>query len=535
MNLGAEHGKAHCNRSPIHPTLNWYHMLGADLLLLLYFTLFGMGLGALSGLAPGIHVNTLAALLMIGAPALIAPLEGLCLSVGCALSPALLLACAILSAAVCHSFLDYIPSLIMGVPDESECLSVLPSHRLLLEGKGMNALQAAAQGSLVGAIAGLIALLLLPFVHAEAGEALERISPLVPWILLLIPFLLFWAESGKADPKAQLDMRAGRAMPTNVISLKRHVPVHGDSARVIGTVRKRRGRWTVWTPAQSFVIRGRGLKEGHQLLLGQWTVRRDRLPLIGWSALLFLCSGALGIMAMDGLVPGQDIWTGMEGNMLMPLFTGLFGLPLLIGSSRGRMPEQSGEAGAPPSVTGALKGSFMGGLVGWLPGVTATAGAVLTTMLPRSRAGPEEFICTVSAVGTGAAVLGLGTLVLLGKGRSGTLLAMQGVVPSLSVEDLPALFLCILISSLVSYSLTMRLGRRLLLQAQGRDLTALNKGALVGMVVLSFLLAGPGGLLLLLLSTLLGMVPGRVGVSRVHLTGCLLFPILLHYFAPFLR
>lgn len=510
-------------------------MPGADILLLLYFTLFGMGLGALSGLAPGIHVNTLAVLLVIGIPDLSPFLDGICSSAGCSLPPALLLACTILSAAICHSFLDYIPSLIMGVPDETECLSVLPSHRLLLEGRGINALQAAAQGSLVGAMAGAMVLLPLPFVHVQTANLLHAFAPAIPWLLLCIPFLLFWAESGKADPKAELDIRDGRSMSTETISLKRHVPVHGDSARVIGKVHRHHGWWYIETPLQTFRIRGRLTTAGHRTLIGKWIVRKDRLPIFAWSATLFLCSGVLGTMAMDGPVPGEEIWKGMEGNMLMPLFTGLFGLPLLIGSSRGRMPEQEGEADVSPSLAGALKGSFMGGLVGWLPGVTATAGAVLSTMLPRSRGGPEEFISTVSAVGTGAAVLGLGTLLLIGKGRSGTLLAMQEAMPSLSVAELPSLLLCILFTSLVSYVLTMRIGRKLLLKAQGRDLTKLNQFALIGMAILSFILAGPGGLVLLTLSTILGMVPGKVGVSRVHLTGCLLLPILLYYFAPFMR
>ena len=510
-------------------------VFGADLLLLLYFTLIGTGIGTLSGLAPGIHVNTLAALLVMATPSLSPLLDGAFATAGCSLPPALLLSCAILSAAICHSFLDYVPSLIMGVPDETECMSVLPSHRLLLEGKGMNALQAAAQGSLVGATAGTLLLLPLPLLHVQAAQVLDALTPFIPWLLLSIPPVLIWAESGKADPKAELDLRGGRFSPTDVISLKRHVPVHGDSARVIGRTFWRRGRWMVRPPLQSFPVRGRGLEQGDHLLLGKWMVRKDRLPVVARALLLFMCSGALGIMAMDGLVPGENIWKGMEGNMLMPLFTGLFGLPLLIGSSRGRMPEQRAEADAAPSITGALRGSFMGGLVGWLPGVTATAGAVLTTVLPRARQGPEEFISTVSAVGTGAAVLGLGTLLMLGKGRSGTLLAMQEAAPSLSVNELPSLLLCVFISSLLSYLLTMDLGKGLLLRVQGRDLTRLNQAALVGMVALSFLLAGPGGLLLLFLSTLLGMVPAKVGISRVHLTGCLLLPILLYYFAPFLR
>ncbi len=520
---------------PIHPSFSWESVPGADLLLLLYFTLFGMGLGALSGLAPGIHVNTLAVLLIMSVPSLAPFLDDICSSVGCSLSPALLLACTILAAAICHSFLDYIPSLIMGVPDETECLSVLPSHRLLLEGKGMNALQAASHGSLVGALVGLIILLPLPLCHVQITGVLNGVAPAIPWMLLFVPFILFWAESGKADPMAELDMRDGRSTPADLISLKRHVPVHGDSARVIGNVHRRHGRWYVRTPLQSFRIVGHGLQEGDRTLIGKWMVRKDRLPIIGWSVLLFMLSGVLGVMAMDGLVPGEDIWKGTEGNMLMPLFTGLFGLPLLIGSSRGRMPEQDGEADVFPSTAGALKGTLMGGLVGWLPGVTATAGAVLSTMLPRSRGGPEEFISTVSAVGTGAAVLGLGTLLLIGKGRSGTLLAMQEAMPSLSVTDMPPLLLCILFTSLVSYAMTMGLGRKLLLKAQGRDLTKLNQGALIGMVILSFVLAGPGGLVLLTLSTILGMVPGKIGISRVHLTGCLLLPILLYYFAPFMR
>ncbi len=511
-------------------------MFGADLLLVLYFTLFGMGLGTLSGLAPGIHVNTLALLLIMVVPSLSPLMDGVCQGVGNPFPPALLLACTILSAAICHSFLDFIPSLIMGVPDETECLSVLPSHRLLLEGRGLDALQAAAQGSLVGAMAGVLALLPLPLLHHQAAGLLLSLAPAIPWMLLLVPFILVRAEGGKADPKAELDLRGGRSSPIDTISMKRHVPVHGDSARVIGEVRRRRGRWVVRTPLQEFRMRGDAFSPGNQLLLGRWMVRKDRLPITAWCVLLFLSSGVLGIMAMDGLVPGEELWKGMEGNMLMPLFTGLFGLPLLIGSSRGRMPKQRMEADHSPSVLGALKGSLMGGLVGWLPGVTATAGAVLTTILPRSREeGPEGFISMVSAVGTGAAVLGLGTLLLLGKGRSGTLLAMQEVFPTVAVGSLPALLLCVLSSSLLSYLLTIRLGTRFLRQAQGRDLTRLNQAALVGMVLLSFLLAGPGGLLLLTLSTMLGMVPTKVGVSRVHLTGCLLLPILLYYFAPFLR
>jgi putative membrane protein len=47
---------------------------------------------------------------------------------------------------------------------------------------------------------------------------------------------------------------------------------------------------------------------------------------------------------------------------------------------------------------------------------------------------------------------------------------------------------------------------------------------LVGMV---FLLSGILGLVIAFLATCLGMIPPLVGVKRVHLMGCLIFPLII--------
>ncbi|WP_313695771.1 tripartite tricarboxylate transporter permease [Halorarum halobium] len=102
-------------------------------LLPLAYTLAGCGLGTVSGLLPGLHANNFALLLAATAPALDAP--------------PLALGCAMLSAGLVHTFLDVVPALALGVPDAAMAASALPGHRLVIEGRGREALRLSVVGS----------------------------------------------------------------------------------------------------------------------------------------------------------------------------------------------------------------------------------------------------------------------------------------------------------------------------------------------------------------------------------------------------
>lgn len=90
----------------------------------------GCSLGVVTGLIPGIHVNTLLPFMML--------LPG-SQKTG---------AVVIFSLAITHTFLDFIPSTIFGAPDPDTALSVLPAHRLLLSGRGYEAVKLTVVGSL---------------------------------------------------------------------------------------------------------------------------------------------------------------------------------------------------------------------------------------------------------------------------------------------------------------------------------------------------------------------------------------------------
>ena len=150
-------------------------------------TLAGAGIGLLSGLAPGIHVNTLASMLLMSYPSI----EGT-LSEFAPGSAATATCCCVMSASVVHSFVDFVPSVFIGAPDGEDAVSVLPGHRLLLRGRGMAAVRSAAIGSLVGASAAI--LLSIPFqvlLSGGAGDTLDRLTPVV---LAIAVFTILFAE-----------------------------------------------------------------------------------------------------------------------------------------------------------------------------------------------------------------------------------------------------------------------------------------------------------------------------------------------------
>ncbi|WIV66499.1 tripartite tricarboxylate transporter permease [Natrialbaceae archaeon AArc-T1-2] len=105
---------------------------------LLAWTLAGAALGAVSGLVPGLHANNFALLLAGIVPAL----PGQPLLVGVAM----------LSAGVVHTFVNAVPAMALGVPDAEMAAIALPAHRMVLEGRGYEAIRLSALGSVLAVL-----------------------------------------------------------------------------------------------------------------------------------------------------------------------------------------------------------------------------------------------------------------------------------------------------------------------------------------------------------------------------------------------
>ena len=98
--------------------------------------ILGMIVGMFTGLTPGIHINLVSALVLSSLAFLLLFFSPISIAVF------------IVSLSVTHTFIDFIPSIFLGAPDES-ALSVLPGHKMLLEGRAYEAVFYTAAGCLI--------------------------------------------------------------------------------------------------------------------------------------------------------------------------------------------------------------------------------------------------------------------------------------------------------------------------------------------------------------------------------------------------
>lgn len=147
---------------------------------LLAFIFLGVLLGTFTGLVPGIHVNTVVIVVIALLPALLE-----------SFTPYSVIALVIAMSLV-HSYVDYIPSIFLGAPHEDSVLSVLPGHRLLLKGRGYEAVRLTVVGGLGATVMGLLMLLagimVLPAVYPYVRAA-------VPYLLIALLFYIVWMQN----------------------------------------------------------------------------------------------------------------------------------------------------------------------------------------------------------------------------------------------------------------------------------------------------------------------------------------------------
>jgi putative membrane protein len=142
----------------------------------------GFVLGILSGLTPGLHLNNFAAMLLALSPQLLA--QGL--------TP-FQMASIILAASISQTFFDAVPAIFLGAPDSETVLTTLPGQRLMLEGRGIEAVRLSALGS-AGSI--IIALFLIVPISWAVSSYYDYLMKYVGILLLAIALMMIQSERG---------------------------------------------------------------------------------------------------------------------------------------------------------------------------------------------------------------------------------------------------------------------------------------------------------------------------------------------------
>jgi len=149
---------------------------------ILFSILIGILAGSITGLIPGVHINLISVIVVTVSPFLLVYTSVLSLVVF------------IISMSITHTFLDFIPSIFLGVPDGDTALSILPGHKMVLEGYAYEAVKLTVIGSLLSIISSLIFFPLLIFI---VPSIYNSIKVYIGWILIVCVLFLIFREKGK--------------------------------------------------------------------------------------------------------------------------------------------------------------------------------------------------------------------------------------------------------------------------------------------------------------------------------------------------
>ncbi len=385
----------------------------------------GIAFGLIAGLVPGVHINLVSSLVLAGSAYLLEIFSVRELGVF------------IVAMGITHAFVEVVPSIFLGAPDDTTALVMLPGHKMLHEGLGYDAVRFATIGAL-GCL--LSTLALFPVLIMSFPSLFRTIKPAIGWLILGL---------------------------------------------VIVLIAKEKKDW--------------------------------------WKALIvFSLTGALGFIVLKKLTLEQP---------LLPLLSGLFGASSLALSlfERTKIPVQIGRFARldkKEGIKGILGGLVGGTLVTLFPGLGPGHAGALATAIFRSTG--RTYLVLVGGLHTADFLASITTLVALGKARNGALAVLEQLM-HVTAGDLWLFGSTALIAGLIAAGLALICAKGFSGIIERVNYPILSSSVLVFLAVLVALISGWKGIIVLIASSLIGLLAPLLKVSRAHAMGCLLVPTLTYY------
>lgn len=137
---------------------------------ILFAIILGILIGIITGITPGLHVNTVGIILFSISDEILKYADELSL-------------CSFLvSISICHAMIEFIPSLLLGIPEEDTVLSIQPGHRLLFKGKGKQAIRLISIG---GYFSIILLIILMPLLMIILPMIYNLLKNYIGYLLLI--------------------------------------------------------------------------------------------------------------------------------------------------------------------------------------------------------------------------------------------------------------------------------------------------------------------------------------------------------------
>ena len=346
----------------------------------------------------------------------------------------------IVALAISQTFLDALPGIYLGAPDESQALNVLPGHRLLLKGEGHNAIIYNTGGALGALILGTI---LFPLFIYTMSAVSDFLSKIIGYLLIAIMVYMIFREKKK------------------------------------------------WLKA----------------------------------LLAFLISGCLGLLVFN--IPSLK-------QPLFPLLSGLFGYSILLLSllQKSKIPKQ--DLSKPLTIAkkneiksiGAATG--MGFIAAFLPGFGSSQAAIVATNAVGD-IGDEGFLSMVGGISTANMLISIAAAYILNKARNGAIVVVNQLIEGIGVKEMLLFIAIALIAGGMGAIIALRTSKVFAKYIVKINYHKLIWGIIIFIAMLTFFFDGFLGLIILSISTAIGLVTSSWGIGKNHLMGCLILPVILYF------
>lgn len=243
-----------------------------------------------------------------------------------------------------------------------------------------------------------------------------------------------------------------------------------------------------------------------------------------WALLVFIFSGFLGLIVLNC-------------DMNQPLFSmlsGMFGISSLLLSlfNKDEIPLQMNEEyvklGKMEYLKSLAGGVFAGSFITLFPGIGPAQAAALSNAIFKVE--EYSYLVLVGGLNTVNFIISLVTVFAINKARNGAIVSMMEILPNMSLARLGVFSAAALIAGGIATILTLKIAKAFSLMIEHVNYKILTIIIICFITALAFYFSGFFGLLVLLISTAVGIVPQVTGCCRSNAMGCLLLPVLLFYF-----
>ena len=245
---------------------------------------------------------------------------------------------------------------------------------------------------------------------------------------------------------------------------------------------------------------------------------------IFWSAFVFLLAGVFGIV----------VFSLHMKDPLFPMFSGMFGVSMLLTSifEKVAIPKQRLTEMIKVKKKSLLRatfaGSFSGVLTSIFPGLGPAQSAVVASQVS-GRLGIYSYIILIGGIGTASMMMSLITLVSIEKARNGSIAVVQQLLQNISTSDFYVFIATAFIAGGIAVFLSLYFAKMFSGLITKVNYQLLCVAIILLIAILSIVLTGWIGFLILAISTSLGILPPLLKVARSHLMGCLLLPVILYF------